>query len=375
QQYMLAVEGDKLPVQNSFKVNNFDIIRLIAALQVVIHHTLLYFDVEHIPLALLSILSYFPGVPIFFFVSGFLISKSYENNFLIKEYASNRILRIYPALIICTLVTIFSIYLTGYLSNRQLNIIEFIFWIVGQISFFQFYNPEFMREFGTGVINGSLWTITVELQFYFIVPIIYYVFGLAKQKNTNRNLLILISIFMLFHMTKYSFSNEYDENLLFKLFGVSFIPWIWMFLVGVLFQKNFIAIHKILSGKVLYILPLYLLISFYSTTYFGWSMGNGIHPILFISLAFLVFSFAYSFPTLSQKLLKRNDISYGVYIYHIPVINMLLYYGYTTKLSYVFFVILITLFLAGLSWFIFEKNSMKLKKHPLNPLNTANKVI
>ena len=46
-------------------------------------------------------------------------------------------------------------------------------------------------------------------------------------------------------------------------------------------------------------------------------MGNGINPILFIPLAVLTFSFAYSFPMLSQKLLQRNDISYGIYIYHV----------------------------------------------------------
>jgi peptidoglycan/LPS O-acetylase OafA/YrhL len=358
-------------MQNLFRVNNFDIIRLIAALQVAIHHTMSHLEVEHT----FSISLYFPGVPIFFFVSGFLISKSYENNSLIKEYASNRILRIYPALIICTFVALFSIYLSGYLANKDFSIIEFLLWVVGQISFFQFYNPEFMREFGTGVMNGSLWTISVELQFYLMVPIIYSIFDLSKSKNTNRNLLIVILVFMLFHIVKYSFNHEYGENIFFKLFGVSFIPWIWMFLVGVLFQKNFGRLHKILAGKVLYILPLYLIISFYSTTYFGWSMGNGINPILYIALAILVFSFAYSFPMLSQTLLKRNDISYGVYIYHIPVVNILIYYGYTAKVSYVVLAIIFTILLAGLSWVVFEKTSMKLKKHPLNPLNTANKKI
>ncbi len=160
---------------------------------------------------------------------------------------------------------------------------------------------------------------------------------------------------MLLHSVKYYFNHEYYENILFKLFGVSFIPWIWMFLIGILFQKNFITLHKILSGKVLYILPLYLTISFYSTTYFGWSMGNGINPILYIILAILVFSCAYSLPMLSQNLLKKNDISYGVYIYHIPVVNILIHYGYTTKISYVVVAIIVTILLAGLSWVIFEK--------------------
>jgi len=353
-----------------FRVNNFDLIRLIAALQVAIYHLLAHLKIGHTSSIILNILSYFPGVPIFFFVSGFLISKSYENNSLIKEYASNRILRIYPALIICTFVTLLSVYLTGYFENRDFSTMKFVLWVASQISFFQFYNPDFMREFGTGVMNGSLWTISVELQFYFMVPLLYYIFRLAKPNNKNRKLLILIFIFMLFHVGKYILNDTSENNIIFKLFGVSFIPWIWMFLVGVLFQKNFVTLHKILSGKVLYILACYLIILFYSTKYLGWRLGNGINPVLYILLAVLLFSFAYSFPLLSQKLLKRNDISYGVYIYHIPVVNLLIYYGYTGKTLYLFIAIIVTIFLAGLSWIIIEKNSMKLKKHPMKPLRT-----
>jgi peptidoglycan/LPS O-acetylase OafA/YrhL len=360
-----------------FRVNNFDIIRLLAALQVANHHIMLHLKIEYTSLAAASILSYFPGVPIFFFVSGFLISKSYENNTSIKGYASNRILRIYPALIVCTFAALFSIYLTGYLKDRDINAVELGIWVLGQISFFQFYNPEFMREFGTGVMNGSLWTISVELQFYVMAPIVYSVLGLLKSNTakTNYYLLVMIFVFMLFHIGEFGFKQEYGENLLFKLYGVSFVPWIWMFLVGVLFQRNFVILHRILSRKAVYILPFYLAISFYLTTYLGWSTGNGINPVLYILLSVLVFSFAYSFPVLSRNILRGNDISYGLYIYHVPVVNILIYYGYTSKSLYASIALIIAVIIAVFSWFIIEKNSIKLKKHPTNSLNTASKAI
>lgn len=351
-----------------FRKNNFDLIRLIAALQVVVHHTISHLEIEHSSSVALVFSGLFPGVPIFFFVSGFLISKSYENNSSIKEYTQNRILRIYPALIVCTFIALLSVYVTGYFYNRDINIYHLVLWVTGQISFFQFYNPEFMRYFGTGVLNGSLWTITVELQFYIMIPVLYFIFGLAKRSYSNLKLIILIIFFMTIFIIKYKVGDIYSENIIFKLLGVSFIPWIWMFLIGVFFQKNFIFFHKYLSGKILYVLPIYLLVSYICLKYFEWNMGNGINPIIFILLAITVFSFSYSFPNLSKMMLKRNDISYGVYIYHIPLVNILMYYGLMHNIKYFYLVLSATIILAVLSWFFIEKNSMKFKKHPLNPL-------
>ena len=91
------------------------------------------------------------------------------NNSVLKEYAQNRILRIYPALILCTFISVVCVYLTGYLSSQGVKFGELILWVAGQISFVQFYNPDFMRAFGVSVLNGSLWSITVELQFYILL--------------------------------------------------------------------------------------------------------------------------------------------------------------------------------------------------------------
>ena len=65
--------------------NNFDLIRLLAALQVLLGHGINHLQIlgyEHI----LNAISFFPGVIIFFVISGFLITRSY----ITKKYQKNR---------------------------------------------------------------------------------------------------------------------------------------------------------------------------------------------------------------------------------------------------------------------------------------------
>ena len=72
------------------KNNNFDIIRLFAAFQVMYSHISAYFFNE--PIQIPFFLSHLPGVPIFFFISGFLISLSFEKNSSTKFFFINRFL-------------------------------------------------------------------------------------------------------------------------------------------------------------------------------------------------------------------------------------------------------------------------------------------
>ncbi len=221
-----------------------------------------------------------------------------------------------------------------------------------------------MREFGSGVLNGSLWTIAVELQFYIIVPLFYFFIlnRLKKIKTKNIILSILIILCMFFHIFRSNYFESYQDNTWFKLFGVSFIPWIYMFLTGILFQINFKRVHSLLEGKVIPILIIYVVTSLIAVNYLGGATGTGISFPLFLLLSVLTFSFAYSYPTFSDRMLKGNDISYGVYIYHIPIVNVLLYLGYKGQSWNVILTLLIAVLLATLSWKVIEKPTMKLKK-------------
>lgn len=160
----------------------------------------------------------------------------------------------------------------------------------------------------------------------------------------------------------------YHNEIGYKLFRISFLPWFYMFLFGVFVQKNFEFFYKLLAGRFILIFILYCVIGYFAKIY-SLSLGNNINPVIYVFLVALAFSFAYSFTGLSKKLLRGNDISYGTYIYHMPVVNFMLYHGLTGDTKYALYAFFITIALALLSWVFIEKKSLALKRHPLNPLN------
>ena len=164
--------------------NLFNIVRLYAAFQVMLFHGQAHIGYE-VPLSLRYFFS-LQGVSIFFSVSGFLIGLSairLKDN--MNKYIVNRIFRIYPALWICLLFTLFLL-----IANSKYDFINSqkgLIWIICQATFVQFFNPPELSNFGVGVVNGSLWTIAVEIQFYILCPfLIIYIIENIKQKKYKK---------------------------------------------------------------------------------------------------------------------------------------------------------------------------------------------
>jgi peptidoglycan/LPS O-acetylase OafA/YrhL len=354
-----------------FRTNNFDLIRLFAALEVALHHTLHHFELrDH---WLFHSTSWLPGVPIFFFVSGFLISKSYENNSRLAEYARNRALRIYPALVACTFLALASVFATGYMASQSWTWPRLAAWILGQLTIVQFYSPEFIRGFGSGALNGSLWTVTVELQFYVLIPILYFLMARLTERRRTLALIAMIAIFVVPNVVfqRLMLDRASAETLALKLAHVTFVPWLYMFLLGVLAQRNFGWTHRLVRGRAAPIVAAYAAISYVAVHFFDLPTGNEIHPALFPLLAVTVLSVAYTAPTLCDRLLHRNDISYGVYIYHMPIINIMLYFGLISSFGWAAAAMIATVATAACSWFIVERPAIRRKKRPLVSLAVA----
>jgi peptidoglycan/LPS O-acetylase OafA/YrhL len=77
--------------------NNFELLRLFAALQVLLIHGNEHLRI-HVPQLIRTLLSIFPSVSNFFVISGYLIAGSLLRSSNLPSYALNRFLRISPAL-------------------------------------------------------------------------------------------------------------------------------------------------------------------------------------------------------------------------------------------------------------------------------------
>lgn len=311
-------------------------------------------------------MSSFEGVPIFFFISGFLISMSFENNGNILQYAKNRVLRIFPAWWVCMFAAILSVFASGYGIDVLGNLRQFIFWVFSEFSY-PVYNPDFMRQYGVGVLNGSLWTVPVELEFYVLLPLIYCLLNSSKSKAVLPFILLAVLYFSSVFFVRAVWGEQPDfrtAGIYYKLYRVMCYPHLWMFMTGVLFQLNSDFLIKRLAGKFFILLPVFLSLKLIV-------LRSGVSAAcqqmffdlpLYLLLGATILSAAFSMPKLSSKLLRGNDISYGIYIYHMPVANFVLYKFGASFENMLVSAALCVLF-AFASWKFIEYPALKLKKH------------
>lgn len=182
-----------------------------------------------------------------------------------------------------------------------------------------------------------------------------------KLSWSNFVFVSLILVFSVINYYRYSFEPVHGETLGFKLFSITVLPYLNMFLFGVFLQKNIYIVAKFLANKVFYWLVFYFL-SILVTEHLGIrNSGNGINPVSALLLTFVVISAAYSFTDKFSSVLKGNDISYGIYIYHMIFVNFFLSINAFSPEISVVLVVLLTTFVAFLSWWFLEKPMLSLK--------------
>lgn len=327
--------------------NNFDLIRLVAALLVVYSHS---FALVGLPEPfLISPSNAFEGitfgtlgVSLFFFISGFLITQSRQTSgFLAFIY--KRILRLYPALLVNMLVVyliILPIAAPDAVRDYYITVFNNAWNIFSYGLAFQYLNftGVLAHNFIRHEIQLSLWTLLYEVLCYAVI----LVSGInAKMK---RNILLLVGTYLVWNWHDFLFSQKI--NILAIMHCAAFIIGAYTYLYRNYLRWNYplallsVVILGALSACDIASVPLYLL----CVGYLIFFMAIRVRPLL--------------------NLKKYGDYSYGVYIYAFPIQQVLLsrFMGLSEHVYYYMCIaLLLTTLCAILSWHCVEKPALQLK--------------
>lgn len=320
-------------MSNIPRTNHFIWIRYLAAFSIVFSHSKQFDTAPQTYIDVVSKLTWLvPGVPILFFISGFLISLSSSNSSTLSEFFVKRVLRVYPPLWAAFGVSIVLIFSLGMVDLAGNDWLKFFAWCLGQVTVVFFYHPEFLSHVGTGVLNGSLWVIPVILQFYLGVPLLRRLDAYWVSKGKSHFVYYLLLCCALFNMV-FHYVNNFNPNVITKIIHfLTLLPWLFFFLLGYIFSRDYDKLKNLTK----YASPwLFLHLSlFLSLGAIGLKWGrNDINPILFTVLAFFIISIAFKAPSgfawfmRLEKAIARNDISFGLFVYQMVILNTMMFLG------------------------------------------------
>jgi peptidoglycan/LPS O-acetylase OafA/YrhL len=231
------------------------------------------------------------------------------------------------------------------------------------MSIFQNVQATFLEPLRIG-LNPSLWTIPVELEFYIVLPALYGILRLRRHLGNMRLLAIaLVSLAVqLLLVFRHPSAGEIPT---YTLLQMTLAPYLWMFLVGVSIQRNWSTVRGWLFGRAHWWGLGYLMVCVVAKWLHVDTGSNNMNPVYLLPLAGLIVSLAMSAPWLSGRILGHNDLSYGLYLYHMLVVDLLLAFAAPSGWASFATTIVVSLGLAALSWTLIEEPWLRRKRGAL----------
>jgi peptidoglycan/LPS O-acetylase OafA/YrhL len=344
----------------SFKGPGFDQIRIAAATVVLLHHCrgIEYADIRIDPLYHYSggeIHFGFLALAVFFAISGFLVTPSLLRSENVIDFSAHRILRIFPAL---TVIVIASMALLGpvlttfsptayfsdpylYLYAKNLTTLTYDF-LPGVIN----------KDGHPIIINGPIWTLHFEVLCYATLALASML-GLLRRR----------SLFLILLLASYGIhlAMRFDPTLV-AVLPDRFLTFIKLF---VYFGSG--AVLFIFADRIPFSMPFAIGAVALIVAALPFGLGAVVMPICLPY--FIIFCGLSALP--GQALVKKRDLSYGVYLIHAPIVVAfgLLLPNFRTWWLAAVVVLCVTLALSYLSWTFVEEPALRRKKDVSNWLN------
>jgi peptidoglycan/LPS O-acetylase OafA/YrhL len=339
---------DPSGVQARLLDNNFDALRLTFASLVVLFHIGLLSEAASLwPLR--QYVSATFAVQAFFVVSGFLVTMSCENSSSLRSYAMKRLRRIAPAYITVVLAAAFLLVLLSTLSARAyFTDPQWRHYVLFNLVLSNFKAPSLPGVFATNpvtAVNGSLWTIKIEVAFYITVPLVVW----AVRRFGYRPVLATVFFASLAWRVGLDALSPLPggEDMYAKL--AKQLPGQLAFFAGGAW-----AFYAARQGRGPKALPALIGAVAYAAT--SGLIHEAIEPW---AVTAIVSWAALAAPRLPQ-VGKHGDFSYGVYLYHFPIVQTCIALGlFAWSASAASLIVIVLVLLCSvLSWFLIESPSL-----------------
>lgn len=325
--------------------NNLDLIRLLAAISVIVYHSFALNPQWGLIDPIKNHFGYMTtgglAVKVFFFISGLLVTNSLLSRKSTIHFVISRAFRIFPGLafvLIITSLVIGPIFTTmpiiDYFKSGQ----PFSYILKNLSLQTQYFLPGLFEGNKYGV-NGSLWTIHYEV-FAYVVLLGIYLLGVGKSQWLSSLVCFCIIIEPMSPLKGVLFASS-ENNAIYLLAPC--------FALG-----SLLAINKNLY-KSNVITPVVI---FFSQFIFTSEVISSLLMCVSVCLVLLHISSL----EIVKKIRVRQDISYGVYLWGFPVqqiISQSFHFGFFAN---VLLSILLTMAIALISWIAIEKPSIDFAK-------------
>lgn len=326
-----------------FAENCFDILRLYSAFYVMTLHIMRHIRLQEVS----HIFDWWNGVVVLFCISGFLIPASMERSRGVWDFLKKRVLRIIPSMWVCIIAGIIAASLfTGFVLDKT-----FVKWFAGQLLFIRdLPQPDFITDFGIGNFQANLWTMIFTVQFYIITAVIY-------RFLKNRRLWVWIAVLAVSAML--NLAVPYLQEILPEtgrlIVSHSCISYFYIYFAGWFIYRYRDKIVPVLAKTKILCALLFILRALYCER-FGVRIGEYQDMVQVILLCMLTIGIGYSFGKIRFKI----DLSYGLYLYHMIIVDIFTETGLVGNMKYVIAVYALSLLCAVVSHYLVDDTVSRL---------------
>jgi len=220
-------------MQETLRIKELDALRGIAAFGVLLFHYTVQYDLlyDHTSALLVQFDIGKYGVHLFFMISGFVIFMTLERTLRSMDFVVSRFSRLFPAYWAALVITLLCVHIVG-LPGQEVSTRDAVINLTMLSDFFE------ARE-----VDGSYWTLQIELFFYIQMLVWHFVGGLPRMR-------IVIGCWLLL-AAAYGITDRFGISLSYTLRELLIVRYIPFFAAGIVLYRAYARMDRRIESVLL----------------------------------------------------------------------------------------------------------------------------